>query len=188
MSSVQWAYEIALNLFADTLPRRWKHIQGVVAKVESIGGVYSNDEAQVLTAAALLHDIGYAPGVVVTGFHPLDGARYLEAQGVDNRICGLVAHHSCAYREAGMRGLSLELSSWRDERTSIRDALWWADMTTTPDGAPKTFAKRVKEIQKRYGPHDIVSIFIEQAESELLSVVNRTEMKLKQEKIFYKEK
>ena len=27
-----------------------------------------------LVAAAWLHDIGYAPGLVQTGFHPLDGA------------------------------------------------------------------------------------------------------------------
>ena len=30
-----------------------------------------------MTAAAWLHDIGYAPAVDDTGFHPLDGARYL---------------------------------------------------------------------------------------------------------------
>jgi HD superfamily phosphodiesterase len=31
----------------------------------------------LLEAAAWLHDIGYSPEIAVSGFHPLDGARYL---------------------------------------------------------------------------------------------------------------
>jgi aminoglycoside phosphotransferase (APT) family kinase protein len=31
--------------------------------------------------AAWLHDVGYAPAVVATGLHPLDGARYLRNEG-----------------------------------------------------------------------------------------------------------
>ena len=38
-----------------------------------------------LVAAAWLHDIGYAPELVETGFHPLDGARYLRREGLMNR-------------------------------------------------------------------------------------------------------
>ena len=35
----------------------------------------------VLVSAARLHDIGYAPDVMATGFHPLDGVRYLAGLG-----------------------------------------------------------------------------------------------------------
>ncbi|KWW98982.1 hypothetical protein LI90_612 [Carbonactinospora thermoautotrophica] len=38
------------------------------------------------------NDIGYSPELVATGFHPLDGARYLRAAHVDEHR--LVAHHS----------------------------------------------------------------------------------------------
>ena len=63
--------------------------------------------ADLLEAAAWLHDIGYAPGLAVTGFHPLDGARYLrDAQHADAMLCRLAAHHSCAIIEAGERGLA----------------------------------------------------------------------------------
>ena len=55
-----------------------------------------------MEAAAWLHDIGYAPGLALTGLHQLDRARYLrDAQRADAMLCRLVAHHSCAIVEAG---------------------------------------------------------------------------------------
>ena len=49
-------------------------------------------DADLLEAAAWLHDIGYAPSLVATGFHPLDGARYLrDTQHADAMLCRLVA-------------------------------------------------------------------------------------------------
>jgi hypothetical protein len=41
---------------------------------------------EVLVAAAWVHDIGYAPELLATGFHPLDGARYLTGLGVPERV------------------------------------------------------------------------------------------------------
>lgn len=52
-----------------------------------------------------LGNVGYAPDLVVTGFHPLDGARWTRDQGMDARLARLVAHHSCARYEARVRGL-----------------------------------------------------------------------------------
>jgi hypothetical protein len=61
--------------------------------------------------AAWLHDIGYAPELVKTGFHPLDGARYLRRAGVNGLVVSLVAYHSCAQIEAEVRRLGAELAS-----------------------------------------------------------------------------
>jgi hypothetical protein len=36
-----------------------------------------------------------------------------------------VAHHSCATLEAELRGLSDELAEFEDEKTALRDTLWW---------------------------------------------------------------
>jgi DNA-binding Xre family transcriptional regulator len=50
-------------------------------------------------AAAWLHDIGYAPDLIVTGLHALDGARYLrDARHADAMLCPagrlpLLRHH-----------------------------------------------------------------------------------------------
>ncbi len=58
-----------------------------------------------LTVAAVLHDIGY--GHVETGFHPLDGARFLAGEGFSPVVCNLVAHHSASTFEAEERGIDL---------------------------------------------------------------------------------
>lgn len=48
----------------------------------------------------MLHYIEYTPALATTGFHPLDGARYLrDRETADERLVGLVANHSCAVLE-----------------------------------------------------------------------------------------
>jgi hypothetical protein len=140
--------------------------------------LFSVDDGELLVGAALLHDIGYAPDLASTGFHALDGARYLRGVSSPDRLVNLVAHHSCATVEAEVRGLSGELAEFEDERTPLRDALWWADMTTTPDGGETTVADRVREIQSRYGPDDLISRFIRRAWGDLSAAVERTECRL----------
>ena len=70
------ARELCRSLLASELPRRWAHCQGVAQQAGAISRVLG-DQADVVEAAAWLHDIGYAEPLVVSGFHPLDGARYL---------------------------------------------------------------------------------------------------------------
>jgi predicted hydrolase (HD superfamily) len=55
-----------------------------------------DDDGELLEAAAWLHDNGYAPDLSESGFHPLDGARYLRGRGCSDRMCNLVAYHSSA--------------------------------------------------------------------------------------------
>ena len=84
-----------------------------------------------LVAAAWLHDIGYAPGLVQTGFHPLDGARFLRRAGADGQVVSLVAYHSCARVEADVRGLGVELAAeFTPGGPLLADALLYCDMTT----------------------------------------------------------
>jgi putative nucleotidyltransferase with HDIG domain len=105
-----WAQQLARELLQENLPRRWAHVQGVAARARSLAPVLDTD-ADLLAAAAWLHDIGYAPDLTVTGLHALDGARYLrDAQHADAMLCRLIAHHSCAIIEAGERGLADILS------------------------------------------------------------------------------
>jgi hypothetical protein len=112
-------------------------------------------------------------------------ARYLRRIGADDRLAGLVAHHSGAVFEAERRGLLAELAEFEDERTPLRDALWWADLTTTPDGERTTLAARVAEIEQRYGPDHVVSVSMREAWPELLGAVERTEERLRAAGIDY---
>ncbi|OKJ97558.1 HD domain-containing protein [Amycolatopsis sp. CB00013] len=178
MDLTAWASKLAARRLSVDLPRRWEHSRGVCKRLSAAERLFSADNAQVLTAAGLVHDIGYAPDLVATGLHALDGARYLREAGAPDRLCALVAHHSAAYLEAKLRGLADDLADWGDERTPLRDALWWADMTTSPDGEVVTFEERAAEIQQRYGPDDVVSTFIQLARPELAGAVERTEARL----------
>ncbi|GHO72608.1 hypothetical protein KSD_03790 [Ktedonobacter sp. SOSP1-85] len=106
-------------------------------------------------AAAYLHDIGYAPELKRAGFHLIDGAIYLRAQGYE-RLAYLVAHHSESQFEARFRGLESELAQFLREHSPLAEALNYCDMTTGPQGQRVSFEERIADILSRYGETDIV--------------------------------
>src|SRR2546423_3594364 len=108
------ARELARELLHD-LPERWRHTAGVAHRAEELVGTLDGEDPEVLIAACWLHDIGYAEPLRDTGFHPLDGARYLDRWHWPWRLCGLVAHHSGACFTAQVRGLEHELAAYPDE-------------------------------------------------------------------------
>lgn len=145
------ARALAEQLLAATLPRRWKHVEAVAAEASRLCDELEVDRYAVVSAA-WLHDIGYAPTVVNTGFHPLDGARHLRTHGWDDLICRLVAHHTDAAAQGDVQGLGVELRSEFPEVDGLeRDVLWAADATTGPDGERLTLDERIREITSRYG-------------------------------------
>lgn len=173
------AAHLAENCLANPLPRRWRHVLAVAEKAERISCVLSADDAETLVASAWLHDVGYAPEIASTGLHQLDGARWLRRHGIPDRVAALVAHHSCARFEAEERGLADVLSNeFEHEESPTADALWYADMTTGPDGQNLDVHSRLAEIRERYGPGHVVTSFWARAEPALLEAVRRTEERL----------
>lgn len=160
------------------LGRRWLHVQGVAMKAMSLTPVVEEDERSVLVAAAWLHDIGYAPDIERTRFHPLDGARYLRQHGWPPLIVNLVAHHSGARFEAAERGLSDQLDDFPLDSGSAMDALVTADLTTGPSGEVFTYDERIAEILKRYPSDDPVHRTWVKAAPILKECVVRTEERL----------
>ncbi len=178
-SCLAWAawthwQQLARALIREPLPRRWAHGQGVAARAHSLAPVLGGD-AGLLEVAAWLHDIGYAPGLAATGFHPLDGARYLrDTQHAGALLCRLVAHHSCAIIEAEERGLAGILSlEFEPPPDVLGSALTYCDMTTSPDGEPVPVERRLAEIQHRYGPGHMVSRSIQRATPTILRAVEQ---------------
>jgi predicted hydrolase (HD superfamily) len=142
-------------------------VQGVGRKAESVAQVVG-DDGDLLVCAAWLHDIGYSPSVAVSGFHALDGARYLrDIASAEDRLCRLVAYHSCAYIEARNRGLAEQLAEFSPLGGLIADALTYCDMTTTPDGEPTDVDSRLAEIIDRYSEGDVVAKSIKMARPEI---------------------
>lgn len=175
MNQADWAEELARKHLEVPLPRRWAHVQGVAARARALAAILG-DDTDLLEAAAWLHDIGYSPELAESGFHPLDGARYLrDAHFAERVLCSLVAHHSCAVLEAEERGLASELRrEFPPPGRVLNDALAYCDMTTDPSGNTISVRDRLAEIRERYGPHSIVTRFTHNAEPCLVASVERT--------------
>jgi putative nucleotidyltransferase with HDIG domain len=173
-----WAEQLARALLQEPLPRRWAHSQGVAARARGLAPVLGAD-ADLLEAAAWLHDIGYAPGLVLTGLHQNDGARYLrDTQHADALLCRLVAHHSCAIIEAGERGLADVLSlEFEPAPYALASVLTCCDMTTSPDGELVPVEQRLAEIHDRYGPGHLVSRSIQRAAPMILCAVEQVQQR-----------
>jgi hypothetical protein len=133
-----------------------------------------------VTAAAWLHDIGYAPDLADTGFHPLDGARYLsDSKQASDMLCRLVAHHSGAMIEAAEYGLADQLArEFGPAPGDLTDALTYCDMVTGPDGQQFSVEQRLAEIRGRYGPDDPVSRALVRSAPQLIGSVVRVRRKL----------
>ena len=179
MNQADWAEDTARTILQVPLPRRWGHTQGVAAQARTLGPILGK-HADLLVAAAWLHDIGYAPDLVDTGFHPLDGARYLsDLPQASDLLCRLVAHHSCAAIEAAVRSLDGPLcQQFEPVGGELADALIYCDMTTGPDGQRMSVEQRLAEIHSRYGSNDPVTCALERSASQLIDAVARVRGKL----------
>jgi hypothetical protein len=166
-----WAQEIAQRVLANALPRRWAHTQGVAAQARTVGPVLDWD-TDLIEAAAWLHDIGYAPGLAVTGFHPLDGARYLRDRiDAAPAVCALVAHHSGAVAEAAERGLSEPLLEEFPLIGHLGEqviAVTYCDFTTGPRGERLSPEERITEILSRYETDSAVHRAVQASAPHLL--------------------
>ena len=175
MISTEKAPTLAESLLAEACPGRWQHVIGVAAWAKEVSSQLDGVSG-VLIEAAWLHDIGYAPQLALTGFHPLDGARFLGSEGFDDRVARLVAHHSYARVEADLRGLGKTLDEeFPREESRTADALCYCDMTTDPNGDRVDVSNRLAEIRARYGPGDVVTQFVVRAEPEIVATVRRVE-------------
>jgi len=175
---VHWAANTSASLLAP-LGDRWLHVQGVVEKARWVGKAFHEDDRSCLIAAAYMHDIGYAPALKKTGFHPLDGACYLRSLGYD-RLASLVAHHSGACFEASLRGYEAALKEFPRERSAVADALTYCDLTTGPTGESITLKKRTADIFSRYDDTDVVAQSLRQSMPFVSLAVARTNRRLYQ--------
>jgi len=174
-----WAEGLAREQLA-SIPTRWRHTQSVAARTRHASITVDVDDRPLLEAAAWLHDVGYGPAIAKTGFHPLDGARYLERHVAPTRLINLVANHSCARFEADERGMLPELQSYELEVGPVADALIWADMTTGPTGQTVTVEERLAEILRRYTAESPVHRAIEEASADIVAAVNRVQRHLRE--------
>jgi putative nucleotidyltransferase with HDIG domain len=148
---VRAAEELARRMLA-SLPERVRHSAAVAARAVSLAGAVADDEVNLLVASAWLHDIGYAAALQDTGFHPVDGARFLRSLGWDRRLCGLVAHHSGSRFVAPHRDLDAAMGEFPHVQDAVSDALTVADQAVGPHGKRLALEERMADMLRRHGP------------------------------------
>jgi hypothetical protein len=151
----------------------------VARRAAELTATIGDDDPDVLVAAAWLHDVGYSDIASDTGFHPLDGARYLERHGWPPRINALVAHHSGARFVAAAWGLRAALSAYPREQTPLADALTYADQTVGPNGQRISVDQRMAEMLDRHGRHSLNARVHHLRAPELFAVAARVRSRLR---------
>lgn len=175
LDTKEWAYELA-EMRIGVLQPRWHHVRAVARLAEAAANAF-DFQPRLLASAALLHDIGYSTDVAKTGFHPLDGARYLRKLGRDD-LALLVAHHSGARHEAVLRGIEGYEGEFPYQDSPADHALTFCDMTTSPWGTRIRLHDRIAEIQARYGPEHTTAAAISGCAGELEHAVTETERRI----------
>ena len=136
---------------------RLDHSAAVAAQMDRVAHLVERGWRSAIKDAAWLHDIGYSPQIAATGFHPLDGARWLRDHGWPRETCRLVAWHTEALEEARLYGLDTQLTAEFERPPRLAAAaLAWADLTTSPTGAQWAAERRFADILRRYPPGSIV--------------------------------
>jgi len=174
---VSEAKELARKTLADDLPRRWAHVQGVASRAELFAP--SHRQADLIIAAAYLHDIGYAAAALDTGFHQIDGGRFLRERGCDEAVVNLVANHSGAPTLARLSGLSgiLETEFPKVELLPHRE-LHFCDLTTSLDGIHVSIDERLLDIRRRHQSNPAMLQFLATNEADLRLMVERFQQQL----------
>ena len=158
---------------------RLAHTRRVAERARSASGLAPAPWRDAVALAGWVHDIGYAPALVETGFHPLDGARYLRASGWPEEVCRLVAFHTGAATEAALRwpagGMGEDFDPPPSEALAV---LTWADLTSSPTGEVCSAAERIAEILRRYEEGSVVHRAVLQSREEFLEATGRGEAAL----------
>lgn len=125
-------------------------IAAAVAEGLRESGSLTNEEAALLVVAATVHDIGYAPSVARTGFHPLDGAVHLRSLGWSPWLGRLVANHSCALVTAPDQLTPRVRTEFPPVPGLLPDSLTYSDMHSSPRGEVIAAEVRLADIAARH--------------------------------------
>jgi hypothetical protein len=162
----------------DSDPDRLAHSSAVARRAEFLALAVEPESAPHLVATAWLHDIGYAPRLRDTGFHPIDGARHLQTIGWPPAICNLVAHHSGARFVARILQLDRQLETYPFSQDAVSDALTVADQTTGPHGEAMTIEERMSDMLRRHGPNSPNALAHPQRERYIRAAATRVAERL----------
>jgi hypothetical protein len=127
--------------------RRINHVAGVARAAAFVAANVPDVDENLVVSAAWLHDVGHARPLARTGFHPLDGAVYLQQGDWDDAIVRLVAHHSHSRVTAEAIGAGADLQRFAPLEGLLADILTFADVIAGPDGTGVSTQHRLAELR-----------------------------------------
>ena len=100
--------------------------------------------------AALLHDVGYLETLQDTGFHPIDGARFLQSIGAPDLAAFIICHsHAAEYaRLANLPSIPISLHP-------IASVITFWDVRVAPGGKILSYEQRLEDIRNRHGEESL---------------------------------
>ena len=159
-------------------PARLQHSKAA-SRLAGRAGELLGLDADILAAAGMLHDLGYAHRLHRTGFHPLDGATHLMRAGWPDLAVRLVAHHSHAAMLANAHDVAAHYRLIDPPPLQYADVITWADLTSGLDGAGVSASDRVAEMRLRHADRTHVPEELrERRYAELLASAHRVEQSL----------
>jgi hypothetical protein len=164
---VRDAQTVAQSLLADD-QGRLEHVRGAGLVAGMAAGALRVDQPEMVVAAAWLHDIGYAPAIARTGFHPLDGALFLARQGWPDQVVLLVAHHSHAAFLAPYYGVQHHMALLEHVRGLADDIITFSDLRAGPNGWGADPRDRVEDKRRRHANSTVVPVDIREARYRML--------------------
>lgn len=147
---------VLVHSLLDTIPQREKHMLAELNFARNIAPHLKRDREFMrdFEQAALLHDIGYAEKLKLTGFHPLDGAIFLAHHGASDRVVCAVLFHSAARELSQILGQDSPAKKFYEQisnysLTFFDRALEVVDLHTSPFGKRVSLEQRIEEICTR---------------------------------------
>jgi Cof subfamily protein (haloacid dehalogenase superfamily) len=142
-------------------PRKIAHSIAVarLARQLSLDLELTPEEARAVELAALFHDIGYAPALRLTGFHPLDSAIFLAHRAAPEAAIQAVLLHRYAREKAATHPAASSIYADLPLTSPhlADDLVSFCDLRISPEGTLVTLKERLKEAGTRYGPEHPLS-------------------------------
>jgi hypothetical protein len=164
---VRDARALAESLLVDD-PTRLEHVRGAGTVAGMVASALSPHQPEMIIAAAWLHDIGYAPAIARTGFHPVDGALFLAREGWPDPVVFMVAHHSQAAVLAPYYGVQHHMALLEHVHGVADDIITFSDLRAGPNGLGAEPRDRVEDMRRRHADSGVVPRAIREARYRML--------------------
>lgn len=151
---------------------RVKHIKGVTLGVlcHKLFQTLTKQERITLILASQYHDVGYSTDLCIkpsnVNRHYIYGYIHLKNMRVSNQVCRLVLHHTYSRELERLKNNDLALFT-KNPLLPLDGKLLFilnnADMTTNSTGETVPKIQRLRDITKRYGDSDVVTLHFKKA-------------------------